>query len=234
VQAHAAEEWEVFAEVDLARSAVEQAGGAAEAALANQRLTAALVRLFAVAENYPELRASESFLALQKKLADTDDEIFLARELYNRAVQHYNSRIQTRPVARLAHVAGLAPAALFAATGATPDEVPAAPPAGARSPQLDAAPTMAEPGQTENGPSTQEVTARRKNTATLNYFRLTGGPTLVYASPEPGSPVRAQLPAGTVVMLVGMKGNFVRVVMPNSAVGYISSTTPMAWIQTSH
>jgi len=234
VQAHAADEREVFDEVDLARTAVVQAGGAAEAALANQRLTAALVRLFAVAENHAELRASKSFLALKEELADTDDELALARALYNRAVQHYNRRIQTRPAARLARAAGFAPATLFEATGVTPDEVSAAPPPGARSQQPDAAPSAGEAGHTGNGPSTQEDTARRKDAATKNYFRLTGGPTLVYALPEDGAPIRAQLPAGTVIMLVGMKGNFVRVLMANSVVGYISSAAPMAWVQASH
>jgi LemA protein len=233
VQSHAADEREVFEEVHLASTAVAQAGGATEAALANQRLTAALVRLFGVAENHAELRASESFLALKKELTDTDDELALARELYKRAAQHYNRRIQTRPVSRLARAAGFAPAALFEATGVTPDEVPAAPPAGPRLPQPNAAPIAAEAGHTVNGPSIQEDTARRKDVAGENYFRLTGDPTLVYASPEVGAPVRAQLPAGTVVMFVGMKGNFLRVVMANSVAGYISSAAPMAWVQTS-
>lgn len=234
VQAHAAHEREVFKEVDLARTAVAQAGGPAEAALANQRLTAALLRLFAVAENHAELRASESFLALKKELADTDDELALARELYNRAVEHYNHRIQTRPVLHLARVAGFAPAALFQATGVTPDQVPAAPPAEARSLQPNAVTIASEAGDIVHGPSTQEDKARRKDAASENHFRLTGGPTLVYASPEVGAPVRAQLPAGTVVMLVGMKGNFLRVVMANSVIGYISSAAPMAWVQASH
>ena len=69
-------------------------GAAAEA---NEGLTAALGRLFAVAEAYPDLKASENFLQLQEDLTDTEDKISAARRYYNSTVMHFNTAIQSIP-----------------------------------------------------------------------------------------------------------------------------------------
>jgi hypothetical protein len=68
VKGYAAHEREVFIEVARARGALQKAGGAGEAANANETLSQAFIRMFAVAENYPQLRASESFIALRNDL----------------------------------------------------------------------------------------------------------------------------------------------------------------------
>src|SRR5207247_9622397 len=75
VKGYASHERETFEEVTRARSAVEQAGSIPDAAAANDMLTGALRHLFAVAENYPQLRASENFMSRQTELSDVDGKI---------------------------------------------------------------------------------------------------------------------------------------------------------------
>jgi LemA protein len=97
VRAYAAHERAVFEEVTRARAALQQAESPRPAAEANEGLTAALGRLFAVAEAYPELRASENFLRLQEDLTDTEDKISAARRYYNATVMRFNTAIQSIP-----------------------------------------------------------------------------------------------------------------------------------------
>ena len=97
VKGYAEHEREVFEEVARARGAVQQAGGAGQAASANNMLSQALLRVFAVVENYPQLRASENFLSLRGDLADAEEKIAYARQFYNRNVLDYNTRIETYP-----------------------------------------------------------------------------------------------------------------------------------------
>ena len=106
VKGYASHEREVLENVTRARSMLEQAGGAAQAAQADNVLTGALRSLFAVSENYPQLRANENFLALQKELADIEEKIAFARQFYNRNVMSYNTRIQTFPNVMLANMFG--------------------------------------------------------------------------------------------------------------------------------
>ena len=73
----------------------------------------ALGRLFAVAEAYPELRASENFRALQEELSDTEDKIAAARRYYNNVVQRYNTSQQTFPTNRMAGALGFRPREFF-------------------------------------------------------------------------------------------------------------------------
>jgi LemA protein len=113
VKGYAAHEREVFEEVTRNRSALQQAGGAAEAASANNALTQALGRLFAVAENYPQLRASENFMALQKELSDIEEKIAYARQFYNRNVLDFNTRIQVFPGVLIAQIFTFEPADFF-------------------------------------------------------------------------------------------------------------------------
>ena len=90
VKGYAAHERGVFDEVTRARTALQQASTPAAAGEANDVLTAALGRLFAVAEAYPELRASENFLRLQDELAGTENRLATERMRYNERVQEYN------------------------------------------------------------------------------------------------------------------------------------------------
>jgi LemA protein len=115
VRGYAEHERGVFEEVARARGALQQAGGAAEASSANNVLTQALRQLFAVAENYPQLRASENFTQLQKELSDVEEKIAFARQFYNRNVLDYNTRIQTFPGVVVARNLGLKPAEFFEA-----------------------------------------------------------------------------------------------------------------------
>jgi LemA protein len=98
VKGYAAHEREVFEEVTRARSqAMAATGSPAQQAQAEQPLVAALGRLFAVAENYPQLRATENFQQLQAELANTEDRLQTARRFYNNNVQDYNRRVQAFP-----------------------------------------------------------------------------------------------------------------------------------------
>ena len=104
VKGYAAHEQEVLENVTRARAQLEQAGGAAQAAQADNMLTSALRTLFAVSENYPQLRANENFLALQKELADVEEKIAFSRQFYNRNVMDFNTRIQVFPSVIIANM----------------------------------------------------------------------------------------------------------------------------------
>jgi LemA protein len=106
VKAYAAHERGLFDEITQARAAVSGAGGPAQAAAASDQLSGAMGRLFAVAENYPQLRASENFQQLQGELTDTEDKIAAARRYYNSVVQNYNSAIQSFPALLYAGLLG--------------------------------------------------------------------------------------------------------------------------------
>ena len=116
VKGYAAHEREVFENVTKARAALMSAGDAKSAAEANNQLTGALKTLFAVAENYPQLRASENFMQLQKELSDIESKIAYARQFYNSNVMSYNTRIQIFPNVLVARPFGFNPADFFAAT----------------------------------------------------------------------------------------------------------------------
>jgi LemA protein len=119
VRAYAAHERAVFEEVTRARTELQRAGSPGSAAEANEGLTAALGRLFAVAEAYPELKASENFLELQEDLTDTEDKIAAARRYYNATVNRYNSGIQSIPWVLVARPLGFHEREFFSAQGDT-------------------------------------------------------------------------------------------------------------------
>jgi LemA protein len=98
VKGYASHEKEVFEEVTRARSVAAGATGtpAAQAA-AEGPFVAALGKLFAVAEAYPELKANQNFLALQAELSNTEDRLQTSRRFYNANVRDYNRRIQSFP-----------------------------------------------------------------------------------------------------------------------------------------
>ena len=107
VKGYAAHEREVLETVTAARAAAVAATGPPdEQARAEAPLVGALRSLFAVAERYPNLKASENFLSLQKELANTEDRLQAARRFYNGNVRDYNRRVQSVPSNILANLFG--------------------------------------------------------------------------------------------------------------------------------
>lgn len=106
VKGYAAHESGVFEKVALARSAVMNANGAAQTAEAENMLEGALKSLFAVAEAYPDLKATQNFMQLQQELVDTEDKIQASRRFYNGGVRDLNTKIQTFPVNLVAGMFG--------------------------------------------------------------------------------------------------------------------------------
>ena len=106
VKGYAAHERELFEDVTRARAQAQAASGVQDQAQAENQLTRSLSRLLAVAENYPDLKASQNFLALQEELTGTESRIAFARQFYNDTVQALNTLIQSFPsriVAGLGH-----------------------------------------------------------------------------------------------------------------------------------
>jgi LemA protein len=154
VKGYAAHERATFENVTAARTAAMQAQGPEQQAQAENMLTDALRRLFAVAEAYPELRASENFQALQAELATTEDRIQTTRRFYNASVRDFNERVQSVPSNVIASMFGFkeepffeieegdratleeAPRVDFGGTGAPSGPTPPATP-----PQAPAGPT---------------------------------------------------------------------------------------------
>ena len=97
VKGYAAHEKTVFEEVARSRQALMSAKGINESAQAANQMTSALGRLFAIAENYPELKANENFKMLQEELSSVENKIAYARQFYNDAVLQYNNAIETVP-----------------------------------------------------------------------------------------------------------------------------------------
>ena len=115
VKGYAAHERGLFDEVTKARAAVAGATGPAATAAASEQLSGAVGRLFAVAENYPQLRATENFQQLQSELTDTEDKIAAARRYYNSVVQTFNTAIQSFPAVLYAGLLGFRARQFFAA-----------------------------------------------------------------------------------------------------------------------
>jgi LemA protein len=98
VKGYATHEREVFEEVTRARSVAAGATGTpAQQAAAEGPFVAALGKLFAVAEAYPDLKANQNFLALQSELSNTEDRLQTARRFYNANVREFNTRLQAFP-----------------------------------------------------------------------------------------------------------------------------------------
>jgi LemA protein len=124
VKGYAAHEAGVFEAVTKARANAMSAQGPAESAKAEGVLSGALGRLFAVAEAYPQLRATENFQQLQAELTNTEDQISGARRIYNGNVQDYNTRIQTFPGAVFAGMFGFTRREFFEIDAPADREVP--------------------------------------------------------------------------------------------------------------
>lgn len=106
VKGYAAHEREAFDNVTQARARALGAQSPAELGQAENALTSTLKTLFAVAENYPDLKANANFLELQRELADTENKIQAARRFYNGTVRDYNTAIQSVPANMLANAFG--------------------------------------------------------------------------------------------------------------------------------
>jgi LemA protein len=102
VKGYAAHEQEVFEDVTKARSHAMGAQGVGAQGEAENQVTAGINRLIAVAENYPDLKASENFLALQEELTGTESKIAYARQFYNDQVMRLNTAIQSFPSSLIA------------------------------------------------------------------------------------------------------------------------------------
>jgi len=116
VKGYAKHEKEVFENVTKARSAILGAQSAKEAEEADNMLTGALKSLFAVAEAYPELKASDNFKELQQELSDTETKIAASRQFYNANVLDFNTKVQTFPTMIVAGMFGFKQEDFFEAT----------------------------------------------------------------------------------------------------------------------
>jgi len=113
VKGYAAHERGVFESVTQARSQWQKATTVGEKAEATNMLTGALKSLFAVAENYPELKANQNFLMLQEELAGIESKIAYARQFYNDSTMSYNNAQQTFPANLFARNFGFNPREYF-------------------------------------------------------------------------------------------------------------------------
>ena len=107
VKGYAAHEKGTFENIAKYRSMAMQATGPADKAAAENQLTGALKSLFAVAENYPQLKANENFLRLQSRISELEDRIADRREFFNADIATYNMRIGQVPDVFVASLMGL-------------------------------------------------------------------------------------------------------------------------------
>ena len=119
VKGYATHEEEVFTEIADARSKLAgsiESGDLDSISKSNSELDSALSRLLAITENYPDLKASEQFTALQDELAGTENRINVARQHYNEKVMTYNTTVQRFPTSIIAGIFGYSPAEYFEAS----------------------------------------------------------------------------------------------------------------------
>lgn len=115
VKGYAKHEKELLENVTKARTGLMTAGTTAEKAEANNQLTQTLKSLFAVAENYPDLKASENFHELQEELSDTENKIAYSRQFYNSNVLDFNNKLAVFPSNLIGNTFGFKPAEFFQA-----------------------------------------------------------------------------------------------------------------------
>ena len=124
VKGYMAHEKDVLEEIARMRSVAQNAAGVAQSAQAEGQLSQALGRLFAVMENYPQLRANENVMQLQNTLTSLEDEIQLARRYYNGTVREYNTRTEVFPASIIARQYGFQKAEFFELDSVAEREVP--------------------------------------------------------------------------------------------------------------
>jgi LemA protein len=115
VQGYASHEKNVFTAITETRTQAMQATGVADKGAKEEQLGAAIKSLFAVAENYPDLKASQSFLQLQSQLAQIENDIQSARQFYNATVREYNTAIAMVPKNMIAGLFHFMPSDYFQA-----------------------------------------------------------------------------------------------------------------------
>lgn len=124
VKGYATHEREVFERVTQARAqAIAAGGGVAAQAQAENMLTQALRSLFAVAEAYPQLRATENFQRLQADLTETENKIMFSRQFYNDTVLQYDTARESFPTNVVARYGGFGPREYFEAEAASREPV---------------------------------------------------------------------------------------------------------------
>ena len=123
VKSYAKHEKSVFENVTKARSAMLSAKNPRQAAAAENMLTGALKTLFAVAEDYPDLKASDNFKELQEELSDTETKIAASRQFYNSNVMEYNTKIQVFPSILIARLFNFQKEDFFEADEAAKEEI---------------------------------------------------------------------------------------------------------------
>ena len=124
VKGYAAHERQTLENVTAARNAAVAATGPGAQAQAENQLTGALRQLFAVAENYPDLKASQNFLELQNELTDTEDKIQAARRFYNMTVRDLNIKVQSFPSSVIANARSITERDFFEIEDPTDRAVP--------------------------------------------------------------------------------------------------------------
>ncbi len=122
VKGYATHEREVFVRTTEARAEAMSAGSVEATQQAEAKLSGALTELRAVAENYPNLRATENFQQLSRNLSEIEDEIQASRRIYNSNVQSYNTKIQVFPNSIVANAGGFTAREFFEITEATDRE----------------------------------------------------------------------------------------------------------------
>jgi LemA protein len=115
VKGYAAHERETLEAVTRARAMLDNAKTPAQAAQADNILTGALRSLFAVSEAYPDLKANENFMHLQRELTDAEDKIAYSRQFYNANVRNYNQKTQVFPNVFVARMFGFVPEEFYEA-----------------------------------------------------------------------------------------------------------------------
>lgn len=124
VRGYSKHEQSLLMEVTEQRTLAQNAQGSRGRAQAENALSHGLKDLIALAEAYPELKASTNYLALQKELIQVEDQIQLARRYYNGAIRLYNNRVESFPSSLVATVAGYRPGEYFAISLSTEREAP--------------------------------------------------------------------------------------------------------------
>ena len=115
VKGYAKHEKDLLTDITKARAAMANAGSMAEKAKADSMLSSTLKSLFAVVENYPQLKANENFLMLQEELSGIEEKIAYSRQFYNDSVLGYNTAIQTIPTSMIAGMFGFSAKEFFKA-----------------------------------------------------------------------------------------------------------------------
>lgn len=118
VKGYAGHEKQVLENITQARSRVGQAHSLHERIAAENQLSGALMNLFAVAENYPQLKANENFASLQRELADIENKVAAARRFFNNATDEFNTAVQQFPANIVAGIFGFRSEEYFGLTEA--------------------------------------------------------------------------------------------------------------------